>query len=148
MKRLIRLIALLAWMGLIFFLSAQPAAESAETSNTAALLLYEVLHLLFGESAPSVTEFMTRFAQPIRKLAHFTEFMILGILLYVNFNEKRRPFLYASIASVSYATFDEIHQYFVPNRCCSLWDILIDSSGALFGVFLCHLVYTKWKRRN
>ena len=55
---------------------------------------------------------------------------------------------FAWLLGTIYAITDEIHQYFVPNRCCSLWDILIDSSGALFGVFLCHLVYTKWKRRN
>ena len=148
MKRLIRLIALLAWMGLIFCLSAQPAAESTETSNTAALFLYEILHFLFRESAPSATEFMARFAQPIRKLAHFTEFMILGILFYVNFSDRKRAFLYGLKGSVVYAILDEIHQLFVANRFCSIGDMLIDSSGAFFGVFLCHLIFQKWKKRN
>ena len=136
MKRLIRLIALLAWMGLIFCLSAQPAAESTETSNTAALFLYEILHFLFRENAPSATEFMARFAQPIRKLAHFTEFMILGILFYVNFSDRKRAFLYGLTGSVVYAILDEIHQLFVPERACAFMVMCIDACGVAVGAVI------------
>ena len=148
MKRLFRLIPLFLWMGLIFFLSAQPAGESAETSNAAALILYRVFSLLFGDAMLPVAEFMLRYAQPIRKLAHFTEFMILGILMYVNLSDHGRALPYSLCLSVIYAVSDEIHQLFVENRYCSLGDILIDSCGVFCGVFLCHLIFGKWRKRN
>lgn len=35
-----------------------------------------------------------------------------------------------------YAGTDELHQYFVPGRACSLRDVCIDSAGALLGVLI------------
>jgi VanZ family protein len=40
-----------------------------------------------------------------------------------------------------YACLDETHQIFVPGRGPSLYDVALDSSGALFGRFLNSAVY-------
>ena len=35
-----------------------------------------------------------------------------------------------------YAGTDELHQYFVPDRCCSFRDVLIDTAGGLASVLM------------
>ena len=46
MRRTIKAVLLLLWMGMIFYFSAQPAADSTVTSNGAALLLYHLYRFL------------------------------------------------------------------------------------------------------
>ena len=146
MKKNFKLVLLIMWMALIFFFSSQPQSESAETSNAVARILFGIYHLILGNSGIDVAEFMMRFASPIRKLAHFTEFAILGILFYINYYDfnKHRTLIYSLISSVLYAISDEIHQWFVLNRYCSFKDMLIDSFGAITGILLCHLIYVRW----
>ncbi len=140
---------LIVWMVFIFIMSSQPQEVSAETSGMAAELIYRLISFFFG-SKMSLSEFFEVYGQPIRKLAHFTEFMILGILVIANYREyaddKKAsvPLLF----SVLYAFSDEFHQYFTEGRFCSLKDVLIDSSGALCGVLLYHLLEKSWKRKQ
>jgi VanZ family protein len=70
----------------------------------------------------------------VRKAAHFTNYGILFWLL-IRGPMEGRP--YAALAfCVFYALLDEGHQIFVPGRTASLYDVAIDSSGALFSRFL------------
>ena len=72
----------------------------------------------------------------IRKLAHFTEYFILGILV-ANFikNIHKKPY-YAIIFCILYAISDEIHQIFVQGRSGEIKDILIDTCGSTIGILL------------
>ncbi len=70
----------------------------------------------------------------IRKSAHFTEYAILFWLL-VRGPFKDRPFS-AMVICVGYAFLDEGHQMFVPGRTASLYDVALDSTGAMFSGFL------------
>jgi VanZ family protein len=70
----------------------------------------------------------------VRKVAHFTEYGILFWLL-VRGPMARRPYL-ALMLCIVYALTDEGHQVFVPGRTASLYDVALDSSGALFSHFL------------
>ena len=66
----------------------------------------------------------------LRKLAHATEYAVLGFLLV-------RALRRAQIAfalGVAYAVTDEIHQYFVSGRHGSPVDVAIDAVGVLVGV--------------
>jgi VanZ family protein len=75
----------------------------------------------------------------IRKAAHFTNYAILFWLLIRGPLEKRP---YAALACcVIYALLDEGHQIFAVGRGSSLYDVALDSSGALFGRFLNAAVY-------
>jgi VanZ family protein len=47
----------------------------------------------------------------------------------------QRPYL-ALMLCVVYALTDEGHQVFVPGRTASLYDVALDSTGALFSHFL------------
>ncbi|MBR3252217.1 MAG: VanZ family protein [Erysipelotrichaceae bacterium] len=151
MKKWVKLLMLLLWMGLIFFFSAQPAPESEETSNLVAEIVYKIYSFVMaGGGKLSQSEFMARYIQPIRKLAHFSEFMILAILIFINVIEyrKRNVYLVSFVLGTLYAVSDEIHQLFVMNRYCSIYDMMIDASGCLLGIIICHLFYERWKKAH
>jgi VanZ family protein len=68
----------------------------------------------------------------LRKLAHATEYAILGALLYRALRHEAAAFA----AGVAYAATDEVHQHFVRGRHASPVDVAIDAAGVLVGVFL------------
>jgi VanZ family protein len=70
----------------------------------------------------------------VRKSAHFTEYGVLFWLL-LRGPMAGRPYLALGVCVV-YAFLDEGHQIFVEGRTPSLWDVALDSSGALFSRFL------------
>lgn len=95
---------------------------------------------------PGGQDFVKQFLEifPVRKIAHFVEYMILGglsaaswVLYRAEEKENRKPFfLIAWGFCVLFAMIDELHQAFVPGRTSSIRDVLLDSVGALFGAFL------------
>jgi VanZ family protein len=70
----------------------------------------------------------------VRKAAHFTNYAILFWLL-VSGPLRGRPYFVFGLC-VFYALLDEGHQLFVPSRGPSLYDVALDSTGALFSRFL------------
>ena len=72
-----------------------------------------------------------------RKLAHFTEYAILGFLAARAFRTSPRPaissrwFLISLTLVITFALMDEFHQTFVPSRTGSFYDSLIDIAGGL-----------------
>jgi len=66
----------------------------------------------------------------LRKLAHATEYGILGALLL---RALGRP-VPAALAAVGYAASDELHQHFVSGRHASPLDVAIDAAGVLVGI--------------
>ncbi len=119
-------IPVFVWGALIFMLST-----SAFTAANTSRIIDPILRwLLPGITAASVDLCHNL----IRKAAHFTEYGILFWLL-VRGPMARRPYL-ALMLCVVYALTDEGHQAFVPGRTASLYDVALDSSGALFSHFL------------
>ena len=74
----------------------------------------------------------------LRKLAHLTEYAVLGALLL---RAVRRPPL-AVVLGSAYAVTDEFHQTFVSGRHGSPVDWLIDTAGVLAGT----LLFARWSR--
>src|SRR5687768_4325846 len=68
----------------------------------------------------------------LRKAAHFTEYAILGALL---FRALDREWI-AVAAGVAYAASDEFHQHFVSGRHGSPVDVAIDAVGVALGVYV------------
>jgi len=72
------------------------------------------------------------------KIIHFIIYFVLFILFYISLNNQNK-FVFISSYSLLIALFftliygagDEIHQYFVPNRTCDLYDWISDAVGAL-----------------
>jgi hypothetical protein len=116
----------LAWGILISVLST--SAFSAERTATIIDPILQWLVPNISASTMAVCHFL------IRKSAHFTEYGVLFWLL-VRGPMARRPYLALALC-VGYALIDEGHQMFVPGRGASLYDVALDSSGALFSNFL------------
>jgi VanZ family protein len=71
-----------------------------------------------------------------RKIAHFTEYAILGFLAARAFRPYPRWFLISAVLVVVYALIDEYHQSFVPSRTASVLDSLIDMAGGITALIL------------
>ncbi len=88
--------------------------------------------LIFGlSSIASLSTGLGGWDLVLRKLAHATEYAVLGFLL-LRALERELP---AVLAGVAYAVSDEIHQHFVPGRHAALYDLAIDALGVLVGVY-------------
>ena len=130
------------WMLVIFLMSSQPADDSTETS----LHVGETIGMVFVQGyrewpKEKQIEFAVSIDHPVRKAAHASEYMILGILLYMSCRKSfgmnpKASFREAFLTGTVYAATDEFHQLFVPGRAGMITDILIDSMGVLFGCFL------------
>lgn len=72
-------------------------------------------------------------------IAHFLEYMILGIVLTNALRHHmplRRAWVAAVIVAGAYGITDEIHQFFVPERMPDPIDWLVDTAGATFGAWM------------
>lgn len=92
---------------------------------------------------------------PVRKMAHFSVYTCLGILLYLFMKtfeiSNRKKVLISIVLAFLYACSDEIHQLFVGGRSGEFRDVLIDSCGAGFGIFVVWIIceiYKKIKKQN
>ncbi len=92
-----------------------------------------------GEDTPS--------GIPLRKIAHFTEFAVLGALLGWHHGMLGKPKYQGFFLGAAAALVDETIQVFVPHRGPSIFDVCIDSSGVLTGMILFCLGHTYLKRR-
>ena len=110
-------------------------------------LTYNILKGLDGNKlSEKELEKLTKKVNPIvRKVAHFSIYMILAIFTYMfieNLNIKsksekerlRKNILYTCIFCIIYAIFDEIHQIYVPGRTGKLIDVIIDTLGSCVGI--------------
>ena len=85
----------------------------------------------------------------VRKLAHLTEFTILGGVLYAIL---RRYITYGTVIKtiglgMLIASLDEFIQLFSPGRSSQFSDILIDTVGIFIGILVVKLVYyIRYKR--
>lgn len=119
----------LVWAGMIFAASTS-WFSGAETGA----IIVPLLHWLFPRAEHHTLEVVHA---GLRKLGHFTEYLIFGLLLANALEANggwrpRHPILVVTLAT-AYAVTDELHQYFVPGRTAAVGDVLIDGAGALLG---------------
>ena len=78
--------------------------------------------------------------QPLRKIAHASEYLILTILLIIALTNSgvtgKNVFLIALLISSLYACTDEYHQTFIKGRTGQFTDTLIDTLGGIVGCLI------------
>lgn len=147
-------ILLLALYMVIFGFSAQDAEQSGSLSMRISESAMEFLNSLVGGrwSRQFVEELALYFEHPIRKLAHFGEYMCVGILVYLIWSQwiKQGKGLYLLTVIWVFVSgaLDELHQLFVPGRWSSFADVCLDTCGGAFGLLLCVIVGRIWIRRK
>ena len=74
----------------------------------------------------------------VRKMAHFTEYTVLGALVYFLFStpQKRSRGLLPAAACLAAAAVDEVLQRFADGRAPALRDVGIDFAGSCLGILL------------
>jgi VanZ family protein len=122
----------LLWVGVIFFLSSQPAEVSNRFSKSVAEAVYRVVvDVLPGEPGFGVSEFNA----VVRKAAHFLVYFVLALLLAGALAGSGaagfRAVLAAFLVCIVIAVADEMYQAFVPGRGGQVGDVLINGGGAL-----------------
>jgi VanZ family protein len=123
---LMKWLPVIVWGAAIFILST----SLFSAANTGRIIKPILEWLMPGVSAATIAVAHGL----IRKSAHFANYCILFWLL-IRGPMARRPYL-ALAFCVAYALLDEGHQILVPGRTPSLYDVALDSSGALFSNFL------------
>jgi VanZ family protein len=122
------------WMSTIFWLST----DAFSGDNTGSLL-WKVVSFIY----PGVTrELFDSIHFYVRKAGHFTEYAILALLLFRAFRSgaqerwRLRWALPSLLVAFLYASLDEFHQTFTRRRTGSVYDSLIDTSGAATALVL------------
>lgn len=140
MKKQLSIILVLIWMIIIFIMSSFNAEDSANQSNFIVNIIANILNINNIELLNLI----------IRKLAHFTEYLILGVLVINMFtkNNAKKYYLLSILLCIIYAISDEIHQFIIPGRACQIKDILIDSIGSITGIYLYKLISKRKKSIN
>ncbi len=121
----------IACMCFIFWMSGFNATESSAMSDS---IIRKIL-AVFGEEFSSFV---------VRKAAHMIEFCVLAMTLYNAIHstwQKRLTPVLAFACTVLYAVTDEIHQLFTEGRACRVFDVFVDSCGALVGIIISIIIF-------
>jgi VanZ family protein len=136
---------LILWTAVIFINSSTIGA-SQNTSR----IIRPLLEWLFPAALPATLDIYHGY---IRKLAHFTEYGVLGFLaaraFWVSHRNVLRKFWFVGAFGlvVLIAAADEYNQSFNSLRTSSGYDVLIDVSGGLFAVAAFYIFKTRRQNR-
>ncbi|MFR6018303.1 MAG: VanZ family protein [Paraclostridium sordellii] len=127
------------WMGLIYYMSNQPATISSSQSGGFINMLSNLP--IIGNTIKElmkigIAEFL------IRKSAHMFLYFMLAILIYMVFKNINniKVYIYSLTGCFIYACTDEIHQLFIAGRSGEFKDVLVDTLGAIIGLLLVFMI--------
>jgi VanZ family protein len=148
-KRFIPWLFVILWMGIIFFLSAQTAAESSGLSGQTIRALIPIFMPEFIDmSQVQQNEIVANLQHLVRNIAHILIYSVLGVLCIcalISYKFKLKVKIFATLVICTvYAATDELHQLFVDGRGFQFSDIFLDFCGAFLGVLVVVGVY--WMR--
>ena len=148
MKKIIKLILIILWMGVIFSFSSDDADKSTIKSDGVIIKITETA-LNKKLSDKEKKEYTTKYIVPVRKSAHFTLYFILGILVFLFVKDftviNYKVVLISIIVVLLYSISDEVHQLFVPGRSGEVLDVMIDTMG---GFISCNILYLIYRRKR
>lgn len=143
-KRTLSILVIVILMIIINSFSSQTATESDKISTKIAKTIVVKLRILSEKEATDSHEIIRNADHIIRKLAHFSIYFTLGLLIFIaNYFIYKRPMiaLFVSwIISTLYAMFDEYYQTHIEGRGGQVMDVVIDSCGALLAGVVCLVV--------
>lgn len=128
----------IAWTMVIFSFSLQNGEESSQVSEG-------FITRVLGALLPPNFAYMEQLEFLVRKLAHFMEYLVLGVLMTMTFkqtNLSKREMI-GWVICVMIASCDETIQLFSGGRSGKIADVILDSVGALVGVGIVVIIY-KW----
>ena len=142
-KNILRIILILLLLGtfyIIFGFSSQDGEKSGSISRRITEKIATFIPQIQEKSKLEKENIMNTMESIIRKMAHFSIYTVVGLLLMsllstYNIKEKNRLII-TLITGIIYASSDEIHQSFVPGRSPMITDVVIDTMGVILGILL------------
>lgn len=144
----------IAMMIVIFCFSMEDAENSDRTSGQISREVVHVVHPDYDQKPPEIQKsYFDSVQHLVRKAAHFTEYMILGMLIRFTLTSwvGMRKGLTAAAWGLGtiYAGTDELHQLMINGRSGQWTDVLLDSCGVLTGTLIaCAVICLVSKRRD
>ena len=139
---------------IIFSFSSQKAEQSEGISRKISGTIVEITTQIQGQnlSEMQMQGKITKVDRVVRKVAHFSLYTIVGIavmsLLSTTDMKQRNKILITIVIGMTYAISDEIHQKFVAGRTPLVTDVIIDTSGVIFGICIVIAIISITKRIN
>lgn len=138
LKHIIRYILLICIIVLCCVIFKFSAAQGSQSSKTSAKVAEVILDIFWKDEYYNKDAMIQAIHPLVRKGAHFTIYMTLGILVMCFAQTFKGTQAYKFDASTMfcflYACSDEFHQLFVPNRSGEFIDVCLDTVGATIGV--------------
>lgn len=139
-KQVIGLLLIITWMITIFLFSNQQGNASSVTSNKVTKEIIEIIPSTKHLEENQKKEIVKKVNPIMRKIAHYTIYLIGGILIMFFIStivqSEKRCVLYSVLIGLIYAITDEIHQMFMDGRTAKITDVLIDTLGVITGVVI------------
>lgn len=133
--KIIKMILIIAWMGVVFGFSNQGGTKSSSTSRKVTVAVVQSVSDKTIEENESLIE---KTEKVIRKLAHYTIYTVGGFLImnyaYTTNLKLKEKVLYSIAFGAGYAVTDELHQFFMPGRSARVFDVGIDTLGVITGI--------------
>ncbi len=139
-------------MCLIFWLSDRPAEVSTVQSRGITLRIIEMAAGWSDTGGANRKNLILSLEPYVRETAHFVEYAILFILVFLAVQSFVGGYVKTSLISLFicfvYAISDELHQIFVQGRSCEVKDIVFDTVGALTAMLLIMVIKLKSAVKN
>ncbi len=129
------------WIMFIFSFSMQTGEQSSQISGgivSQVLAVFGLGDFVYADILETV----------IRKIAHFSEYTVLGILASLMIRETncKRPVLSPWVIGALVACCDETIQLFSNGRSGQVTDVMLDSAGVLFGCVVVWKFFTRYAK--
>lgn len=148
--RMLTLMLTIAVCVTIFKFSSEDSGKSTGTSDFVIDCIINNNHFTKDLDNVHKEEIKENIKMPIRKLAHFSIYTILGIAVLIHICTyeigEYKKMGCSLIIGMLYAISDEIHQLFVPGRSGQVRDVIIDIFGVIFGIGIILLIQNLVKK--
>ena len=150
-RRIIKLLLILFWMGLIFSFSNDSGTVSTKKSDG---FIIRTVETIIGRelSADEKEKWVNYLVVPVRKGAHLAVYLVLGVLIFSFVSEfmviNYKSLLLSIGISFLYACSDEIHQLLVPGRSGQVKDVILDTLGASIGIVIISFIMKVIEKRK
>jgi len=150
--KVVKICFLVLWMALIFAFSNQKDVESSNVSDGFIDRTVVKIYKIFNENITKEkeNEIIEKYTYPIRKLAHYTLYFILGILSFLvvkDYSINKKLIIYSLLICFLYACSDEFHQLFIIGRSASIKDVMIDTFGSSCSISIFYIFNKKISKK-
>ena len=151
--KVVKICFLVLWMALIFSFSNQKDVDSSKVSDGFIDRTVVKIYKIFNENITKEkeNEIIEKYTYPIRKLAHYTLYFILGILSFLvvkDYSINKKLIIYSLLICFLYACSDEFHQLFVIGRSASIKDVIIDTFGSSCSISIFYIFNKKISKKS